>query len=79
MNVQGQNLGGCTEYGRSVLLSCDLLPTKQERSTYCVSARIGIVGRFHFSRRLIVPNDVLCLCKSHLKQESWKDNAKQKA
>jgi hypothetical protein len=60
MNVQGQNFDGYIEYGRSVLLGCDLLPTAQERSA-SVFPRIGIVGR------PIVPNGVLYLCKSHLK------------
>lgn len=38
MNVRGQNFDGYIAYGRSVLLGCDLLPTAQGRSAYCIPA-----------------------------------------
>lgn len=43
------------------------------------SSGSALSGSFHFSRRPIVPNGVLYLCKSHFEIESWKANANQKA
>ena len=78
MNVQGRNLGGCMEYGRSVLLRRD--PGPWHRNVHpIVFQRIGIVRMIP----LFTPPDRAerssYLCKSHFEIESWKENANQKA